>query len=310
MSVWSRGSITKACRAISNANVSIYPVDARGLVGLADIVPQFNAATQGSRPSGYNNVANSISSGLLGLRATFDTMNSLAGKTGGRAYYNSNDIMTSLRNAIDDGDVTYMLGFYPREDQSDRKFHNLEVKVNRPGMEVRHRSGFFALPGPKIPPENRGARAVEAGRAPLEATRIALRVRLETAPAPGTPLKFEVVFDPRQVTLEPRDDRMEGTLHIAYFQRTSAGKEVASKQETVKLRISADTYQKGLADGLSLAREWVIEPAARELRIAVCDGTSDNIGAIFIPLSQKLGTSHSFTNYLEHGVVAYYGKNR
>ena len=144
-------AITKACRAISNANVSIYPVDARGLVGLADIVPEFNAATKGTRPNQQNNVANSISSGLSGLRNTFDTMNSLAGKTGGRAYYNSNDIMTSLRNAIDDGDVCYSLGFYPRENQSDRKFHNLEVKVNRPGMEVRHRSGFYRTARPENP---------------------------------------------------------------------------------------------------------------------------------------------------------------
>ena len=279
-------AFTKACRAISNANVAIYPVDARGLVGLADIVPEFNAATRGVRPQ-QNSVANSISSGLSAFRFTIDTMNILAAKTGGKAFYNSNDIMNSIRNAVDDGNANYTLGFYPRENQWNRAFHDLKVKVNRPGVEARHRSGFFALPGPKISPEDRSVRAAEAGHAALEATGITLRFRMEAAPGQGGHLKFDVAFDPRQITLELRDGRFEGSLHIAYLQRTSAGKVLASKQEVVKLRLSEDTYQKGLADGLSLSREWIIEPAAHELRIVVCDGISDSIGSIFIPIVRE-----------------------
>jgi hypothetical protein len=278
--------VTRACRAISNADMSIYPVDARGLVGSADILPMFDAATRGTRPPQGNRLSDRISSGFSAHQATIDTMNTFAERTGGRAFYNSNDIMTSIRRAIDDGTATYTLGFYPREDDWNRKFHRLEVKVNRPGVEVRHRMGFYAIPGPKTTIEDRTARAIAAGRAPLEATRMTLRVRLAPPPPAGAPQAFELILDPREITLQPRDGRLEGTLHIAYFQRTSAGKELSTRQEVVKLRLTEDTFRRGLADGLSLSREWQIHPDARQLRFAVCDGASDNIGVISVPLAQ------------------------
>ncbi len=48
--------------------------------------------------------------------------------------------------------------------------------------------------------------------------------------------------------------------------------------------LTESTYQRALADGLALSREWAFEPGAEQLRIAVCDGVSDNIGSITVPL--------------------------
>lgn len=46
--------IMKACRAVSNANMALYPVDARGLVGPGDIFPMFNAGAQGRLPASWS----------------------------------------------------------------------------------------------------------------------------------------------------------------------------------------------------------------------------------------------------------------
>jgi hypothetical protein len=52
-------------------------------------------------------------------------------------------------------------------------------------------------------------------------------------------------------------------------------------------RLIQSTYQNALANGLSLSREWAVESGAEQLRIAVCDGVSDNVGSIAVPLSTK-----------------------
>jgi hypothetical protein len=44
-----------------------------------------------------------------------DTMKILAERTGGKAFYGTNDLSDAIRRAIDDSRVTYTLGFYPAD---------------------------------------------------------------------------------------------------------------------------------------------------------------------------------------------------
>jgi hypothetical protein len=111
-----------------------------------------------------------------------------------------------------------------------------------------------------------------------------LMVRLDPPPLPGAPLRFDLVVDPHQIILEPRGNLMAGSLYIAFLQCADAGKILQTKEEMVNLRLSEATYRNALANGLSLSREWALEPGAEQLRIAVCDGASDSIGSIRVPL--------------------------
>jgi VWFA-related protein len=132
--------ILQVCRAISNANMALYPVDARGLLGPNDIVKTFNAATPGGRPGG---MPETVSRSFSAFTLSQQTMRMLADRTGGRAFYNTNDITNSIRRAVDDSADHYMLGFYPLESEWNTSFHSIKVKVNRPGVEVRYRQGFY-----------------------------------------------------------------------------------------------------------------------------------------------------------------------
>jgi VWFA-related protein len=275
------GDVLQILRAISNANMALYPVDARGLVGPNDIVPTFNAAMPGRRPGGMpETVSRSYSGFTLGLQ----TMRMLADRTGGRAFYNTNDITNSVRRAVDDSADHYMLGFYPLENEWNNKFHSIKVKVNRPGIEVRYRQGFYAIPEPPLSEKNRAEMALEAARAPLELSRLALMVRLEQPPSPGAPLQFEIAVDPRELTLQSKDNLMTGSLYMAFLQCTKAGKILDATQEMVNLRLSESTYRNALANRLSLSRQLPAAPGVEILRIGVCDGASDHIGSIIVPL--------------------------
>lgn len=65
----------------------------------------------------------------------------LAEETGGRAIVNQNDILPGLEQMASDLRSLYSLGFVPAHD-GDGQYHDIEVKVNRKGVEVLHRSGY------------------------------------------------------------------------------------------------------------------------------------------------------------------------
>jgi VWFA-related protein len=131
--------VEKAAQALSNANVAIYPVNARALAALGD---EFNAAN--APKPGVLELSRRLPRPELSPVAELETMQSLADATGGRVFVNTNDIGGAVRRAIDDSLYTYTLSYYPDHDQWNGKFREIKVKVDRPGVELRSRRGYVA----------------------------------------------------------------------------------------------------------------------------------------------------------------------
>ena len=90
---------------------------------------------------------------------------------------NTNDLAKAIRAAVNDTSVTYTIGYYPSDDQLDGKFHTIKIKVDKPGVSMRYRKGYFNLPEQ---PQNDAARKTELSNAvfsPLDATEIGLTVQ-------------------------------------------------------------------------------------------------------------------------------------
>jgi VWFA-related protein len=127
--------VEDASRALNNASVAVYPVDARGLLGLPMADASKNVKiVNGKVPSSMTHVNTSHT----------DTMQYVAELTGGKAFFNTNDIQGAIRKVIEDSAVTYTLGFYTSEENWDDRYHKIKVKVKRSGAEVRAKKGYFA----------------------------------------------------------------------------------------------------------------------------------------------------------------------
>jgi len=110
-------------------NVAIYAVDPRGLPGFEfDINENINIQTD----STY-------------LRSTMDTLRVLAENTDGRAIVNRNDIATGMKQITRDQSAYYLIGYNSSQAPADGKFHEIKVRVKRPGVQVRARKGYWAL---------------------------------------------------------------------------------------------------------------------------------------------------------------------
>ena len=79
------------------------------------------------------------------LETTMDSLRILADETDGRAIVNSNDLDTGLRQIIRDSSAYYLLGYTSTLNQPDGKFHKINVRLKRPGLQVRARPGYLAM---------------------------------------------------------------------------------------------------------------------------------------------------------------------
>jgi hypothetical protein len=99
-------------------------------------------------------------------------MDMIAAATGGVAYYKRNDIQVAMREAIDDGRVSYTLGFYPAfDDDGPPKPHRLLVKTTRPGVTLRYGTVYEMEPPPAASANPVGD-LVRALNRPIDATAI------------------------------------------------------------------------------------------------------------------------------------------
>jgi len=110
-------------------NVAIYAVDPRGLPGFEfDINEGVNIQTDAQY-----------------LNSTMDTLRVLADNTDGRAIVNRNDLAAGMQQITRDSSAYYLIGYNSSQAPSDGKFHEIKVRVKRPGVQVRARKGYWAL---------------------------------------------------------------------------------------------------------------------------------------------------------------------
>jgi VWFA-related protein len=70
----------------------------------------------------------------------------LAVQSGGRVLNSSNDVAGEIASAAADAGIYYMLSFDSAPADQPNEYHQLEVKVEKSGLSVRTRSGYYAQP--------------------------------------------------------------------------------------------------------------------------------------------------------------------
>jgi VWFA-related protein len=142
----------------NRANVTVYPVDARGLSSSRDSDLGRDQLLQAARTSQQQMAkrgagAVSVDEVMIAenaeesLRANVqESLNELAKSTGGFLIANTNDFKPSMARVATDIGSYYEAAYAPVVQELDGKFRKIEVRVTRPGVTVQSRSGYFALP--------------------------------------------------------------------------------------------------------------------------------------------------------------------
>ena len=273
-------ALEHAARALNQANMAIYPVDARGLMA-----PALYSA---SNARGFSPGVSARPPGLSPDQGNFDTMIMLADRTGGKAFYNTNDIEGAVQRALADGQFTYTLGFYPSHGKWDGRFHELKVRVKEKGLTLRHRKGYFAAPDPPGEASESQAALDAAVWSPIEWTNLNLLVTLKAFQPSSRTIELQVAMDTRELLLESKDGRWSGKVYVLLSQLGAGNKRISGEKETVELNLKQDTYEKLLKIGTKFSGRLTLAPDIENLRVVAQDASSGSIGTLTIPIKKIL----------------------
>ena len=175
-------------------NVAIYAVDPRGLAtNEFDINENIGPGTDRQY-----------------LNATMDTLRVLSEQTDGRAIVNRNDLDGGMKQIVRDSSAYYLIGYNSTQAPSDGKFHEIKVRVKRPGVQVRARRGYWALTAEDTaralaPPKPGPPKPVEEALASVEQPSRSRVVRTWIGTSRGENGKTKVTFVWEPVPKAPGD---------------------------------------------------------------------------------------------------------
>jgi len=269
--------VERAVRALNNADLAVYPVDARGLI--AGYLSEGTTTMGGRGAAGEGGLPNPEN-----VYSTQGTMTDLADHTGGRAFLNTNDLVTPMRRAADDSRADYTLGFYPHI-RWDGAYHELKAKVNRPGVHLRYRRGYYASLGPTATGDQTTAALSQAIASPLDSTSVGLTVSVvQQVEKPARRLKLRITADARNLTFQDKQGGKAASLDFIFAQLNTPGKVVSDVRHTLNLAIAEKGMDAVLARGLSVNDLLEVTPGATQVKLVVRDTASGNMGSVTVPL--------------------------
>ncbi len=217
-----------------------------------------------------------------------EVLKHLAELTGGIAIKNTNDVSGSLGRVLDDTAGYYLIGYRPDEaildQKGERRQLKINVKVKRPNLRVRSRSGFYGLTE-----EEKSTKKLtreEQLRAALNTPFAGdVRVRLTSLfgdeVSGGSFVRAMVHVDARDLQFsKAADGSNKAELELVVLTLDAVGNvlDQASRIETVSAK--SDTYDRILQNGLSyFLNVPVKQPGGYQVRVAVRDAASEKTGS-------------------------------
>ena len=245
--------IREADARLSAAQIAIYPVDARGLSIALDQDAQ-------------------------------EVMREMARDTGGRAYVNQNEIKLGVERAMEDTSATYTLGYYTTNKKWDGKYHNIKIKVDRQGLDLQHRRGYFALDPTQLKGYKPSQEVAAALGDAVSATEVAFSARV--LPSSGAKGKLGVDFLVDASTLSAEDASGGKKMNVLFYATAFSqnGKMLGSQSQKVDQTFNSSDYQQIMQHGMMLHIDLAPPGKATQLRLAVQDGRTGLVGTIDAPL--------------------------
>lgn len=272
---------------LSPANIAVYPVDARGLLGQSPSVAAGMWGTADfddvSGASGHMDNMPAQSSQPIGI----GTMQKIADETGGQAFVNTNDIAGAIRKAVEDSAVTYTLGFYIDASALDGKFHEIRVQSKRKDVTMRYPKGYFAYHETGGSQDQNLKTLVTAVQSPIESSLIPIQATLERVNQPeANSLSMLCSIDVNSLRWTQTDNLRKGTVAVYVIEQDPAGKVLQQWEKKFDVQFTDSQYSALLKSGMTFRQIVHLHAGATTLRVLIEDPGTSQIGSLIIPLAQ------------------------
>lgn len=266
----------------NRAAVNIYSIDSRGLQTLG-----ITAADRVSaNPQAIQQALTSRSAENYDKQ---EGLAFLANETGGRAFFNNNDFNQSLEKALEEQKGYYLLAYQPDTDSFDaktRRFNKLSVKVSRPGINVRYRSGFFGVEYKKEerPTQQTPAQQIQSAlTSPFAVSGISLRLNTIFGFNPMSGSFTNSLLHVNAADLQFSDapeGKKKASFDVLAIIFGENGVPIDTINQNYVMTVSNENYQRIIKEGFVYQFLFPIKkPGAFQMRVAIRDVATAKVGS-------------------------------
>jgi VWFA-related protein len=277
--------IRKAVAAATRGNVTIYAIDPRHLM-----------------PVDTNALSAAELQTTTDLRLSQDNLREIAYETGGFASMNMNNLDRAFERIVNENSAYYVLGFSSSNERRDGSYRKLEVRVRRPGLQVRSRNGYTAASGrepataaaPKPSASLPGVASALASPLPTSG----LPLRVFAAPYRGSSHNATVVLaieiDGSKLDFMERNGLFAEQVEVAHSASDALGKARPATRHRMELNLKPASYAKATKGGVRILSQMELPPGRYQLRVAAGNGIGRS-GAVFYDLEIPDFAKEDFT---------------
>ena len=207
-------------------------------------------------------------------------MIALSLNTGGRAFVYQSDQPRAIRELVSENSSYYLLGYYPNPDVADGRFHDVDVKVTRPGLRVRARAGYQA--SRPLTPMTRTPRLVDSLSGGLPGGDLLVHGFVAPVALSRNRARTALTLDVTYPAAERENPRKDDELRLAWVAIDADARIRASGQNNVRVPTSGGGEQPftvSVNHALELPKE------TRTVRVVVASAALGRQGVVHLPVA-------------------------
>lgn len=263
--------------ALNRANISVYPVNAAGL-----LTPEYFDASWADRTlmtgAQWSAKLNRTSEGEMDNK---QNARIVADETGGRPCMNTNDIADCLGRALDDSSHYYMLTYYPDPKPKGAGWRKIKEDVKGEKINVRARNSYFygTVPTYGTPAKSEMAVALQSN---LDYTALPIVLKfIGMKPAEGGKriVEFVVGVDGRALSI---DEEHGNRISLLIGAQAKAGD--APAVISIDTKLKPELVEQIRAKQLTHNGEMQLTLGKYDVRVVVRDNLTGRIGSVVAPI--------------------------
>jgi VWFA-related protein len=265
-----------ATNAAVQANVALYTLDVRGLQAFAAGGEAQSASLRGRSAYSGQSVLDQFSSNA----DSQETLTTLAGDTGGKAFLDSNDLSGVFTAVQRDTSAYYVIGYRSTNPEMNGKFRHVKVVLNRSDLKLEYRKGYF---GPKdyahFDKEDREQQMLDEIASELPEVDVSVYMaaayfRIDEA---HYYIPVSIVIPGSQIPFVTEKDKDRATIDIIGVVQDELKHPIGNARETVKLAV--DESRQVRHKNVQYNTGFVLPPGKFHIKFVVRENQTGKLGS-------------------------------
>jgi VWFA-related protein len=258
------------------ANVALYTLDVRGLQAFPPGGEAQSASLRGRSAYSGQSVLDQFNSNA----DSQETLTTLAGDTGGRAFLDSNDLSGIFTAVQRDTSAYYVLGYRSNNPEMNGKFRRVKVTLKRSDLKLEYRPGYY---GPKdyshFNKEDREQQMLDEITSELPEVDVAVYMaaayfRMDDA---HYYIPVSLIIPGSQIPFVTEKDKDRATIDIIGVVQDEFKHTIGNARETVKLAV--DESRQVRRKNVQYNTAFILPPGKFHIRFVVRENQTGKLGS-------------------------------